>query len=357
MSDHISERDFMLEWFGFGEYGRILGSPPKQPSRWFTDNPLDILKLVENAKREKLPAFCSVQPFSSYDVLYGIEKLFYDFDFGRKNQKLTEKQIEKRKQELAMEIQVFANALKKMGYEPLIVKTRKGYHVYIFLRSILLVDQQDFNFWRKVYKKLQLMFIPRPFKYLDSAPIGDLKRFSRVPFSIHEKSGEKCILVDERLRPTKIRSLNFYKNYGIPEITVKNVIEKTIREERKRKELIAKMRKERKEKWELEHGFVGKIRPCFEYFLETGEMCHQHRLALLLELWYSGYRTPEEMLEFCKKFNDYDEKKSLYQINWFLSHEIYKKMKPYSCRRLLEKGWCIYERCPIWRKRYKEANK
>ena len=51
----------------------------------------------------------------------------------------------------------------------------------------------------------------------------------------------------------------------------------------------------------MEHGFVGKIRPCFRRRMESGEMGHQMRLALELEAYWTGYNTPEAMLELFKE--------------------------------------------------------
>jgi hypothetical protein len=37
----------------------------------------------------------------------------------------------------------------------------------------------------------------------------------RIPFSIHEKSGEECIVVNSNLEDDKVRSVEYFKLYGL----------------------------------------------------------------------------------------------------------------------------------------------
>ena len=74
MEDHGG---FWLEWFSV--YGRELGNP----ARWFTDNPSDLISLVECCATEGKPCFCTVQPYRTRNVPLGLEKVFFDFDSKR----------------------------------------------------------------------------------------------------------------------------------------------------------------------------------------------------------------------------------------------------------------------------------
>ena len=136
--DHISEEQFLIEFFG--NFGRDLGNP----KQFFTDNPQDILEFVKRCAEEKKPAFISVQPRKAHRKIYGIEKIFYDFDYTNKSLKLTKAQEEKRKKEMEEEVKKFIRMLefKWKILSPLIVKTRKGYHVYLYFDKVYEIDDR-----------------------------------------------------------------------------------------------------------------------------------------------------------------------------------------------------------------------
>jgi hypothetical protein len=206
----------------------------------------------------------------------------------------------------------------------------------------------------------------KPLKYLDMNVVEDVMRLSRIPFSIHEKSGEKCLIVKMKKRidgylfePDKIRSLALFKVSGLGETDVGmawKVAKETIEE---RLERINEGQEANKENWEIVHGFVGEMRSCFKKALENGEMRHQMRLAMLLEAWYSGKHTFEEIINVYRPLHDFDgdkvsgESKSRYQVQRFLDLEGYKGHPPYSCDKIQELGWCVREECPIYQRRLK----
>jgi hypothetical protein len=367
--DHITKEQFLIEFFG--PLGRELGDP----NQWFTDNPMDIFEHVEKCKQEKKPAFISVQPrFRHHSPkkkfgIYGIEKLFYDFDYGRKSDKLTERQIERHKLKMEKEIRIFINHLRKLRIIPLIVKTRKGYHFYVYFDSIYQIDDNE-SFWKKVYASLYMGLLSNKhdYKYADSTSKEDIARLCRIPTSIHQKSGEECIVLDMNLKPTKLRSIEFYKVNGLRRDDFIRAVERTRINEKKRKVIVKKLREERKEKRELSHGFTGQIRPCFERFMKAREAQHQVRLAMAIEAFYAGYKTREEMIEWFRWGRDWDgdkpQSKCRDQVNWFFDNQVDErgkgeakcKVRPYKCDTIREFGWCIGEDCPIYR-RQKESGK
>lgn len=369
--DHITEKEFLFEWFGF--HGRDFGNP----EQFFSDNPNDIFRLMIESEAGKKPAFMSVQPRNSHGVLFGIEKLFFDFDYADKtfikkleieikDEKEREEILINRKAELIIEVVQFLEMLYKRNPRiiPLIIKTRKGYHVYIFLDKVYIVENA-----KEVYVALMKRIISnfgRPLKYLDMNVVEDVMRLSRIPFSIHEKSGEKCLIVKMKktvdgysFEPDKIRSLALFKVSGLGETDVGmawKVARETIEE---RLERINEAQEANKENWEVVHGFVGEMRSCFKKALENGEMRHQMRLAMLLEAWYSGKHTFEEIINVYRPLHDFDgdkvsgESKSRYQVQRFLDLEGYKGHPPYSCDKIQELGWCVREECPIYQRRLK----
>lgn len=352
--DHITREQFLLEFFG--PLGRELGNPDQR----YTDNPAIVIPFIDECTNTKKPAFISVQPRTAHHKVYGIEKIFYDFDFGKKNQKLTEKQIDKHKKRMTQEFRIFLNQLLKSGITPLIIKTRKGFHAHIFFDRIYQIDD-DIEFWRKVYRALHHRFVKNgrhKYKYVDTTSKADIFRLCRIPTSIHEKNGKECIVLDINLKPTKLRSLEYFKMYGLRRDDLVRTVEIVRINEEKRKERIEKLQSERKENWVVEHGFVGEIRPCFKVRMDKKEMSHQQRLALLIEGFYTGHRTRDEMVELFKCFNDFDETKTRAQVDWFFDNKVDEdrhgepkcKIKPYKCSTIREHGWCLKRDCQTYQK-------
>jgi|SRR3972149_9893710 len=380
MNNHISEEEFILEFCG--NFGREFGNP----DQFFVDNPKEILEFINRCKEEKKPAFLSVQPRKSHHVVLGFEKIFYDFDYADKtwikkfdkvlNSELDEriqkgllKQetkevifnerkeliLSERKKEMIKEVMKFYFRLLDIGLYPLVVKTKKGYHVYLYFDSVYEINNDE-NFWREVYKYLYNKYLNEcggNYEYVDTTSETDIYRMSRIPFSIHEKTGEKCIIVDEQLRPEKIRGIGNYKNHCLRGEDLKKAVEKT-RDMLIKKIQIAKL----KEQYENEHPKTydnesygnGELRPCFLKALQDGEMCHKMRLALLLEGWYKGRKTKEELIDLFKPTHDFNEGKTTYQVNWFLEHKIYEESEPYKCETIFKENWCLRDSCPYYRR-------
>ena len=338
---------WFLDWFGYFK-GREIGTP----QRFFTSDPNVLIEKVKYCAVNKLPCFMSVQPYSQKNTPCGIEKLFFDFDYGHKNEKLTDEEVERRKIELEEEVKQFVKALSFEGrrIKPLIVKTRRGYHVYIFLDHIYEFSPKDLDFARSVYRRLCMSFLGRiKSKYCDMQVVGDIKRMARVPLSIHEKTGEVCIIVDENLKQTKVRRVDFYRKiYGLRKDEVMRVVRQEILE---RKLVMEKEKELEKFKGKKGVKYVKKgfIRPCFQYALKIGEMSHQQRLALLLEAYCSGITDEDGLVNVFRPLHDFKEDITRYQVKWFLNH-LPKNPKPYQCKTIHKYGWCIREQCPIYKR-------
>jgi len=353
IESHISKSEFLLEFFG-DVGGRELGNP----EQIFTDNPRDILDFIERCKVEGKPAFISVQPRTAHDKVLGIEKIFFDFDYGKKNERLSEKQITRRIQKLTMEVQIFINQLDKFHINPLVVKTRKGFHVYIYFDKIYPIDN-DIDFWKEVYRQLQLQFLGcnrHKYKFIDEAILGDIKRLSRVPTSTHEKNGEECIIVkrimpDLKVERDKFRGIDgYYRLNGLKLKDLQNAIAVTKIKQEKMKQY-KENQDNKKERWEITNGYIGKIRPCFQVRMNKGEMGHEQRRALLVEAWYAGYNTEEKMIELFRCFHDFDGDKPQstcrYQVHYWFERP---KPKPYTCENIRKHGWCLGEECLTYKK-------
>jgi hypothetical protein len=137
MENHITKEQFLLEFFG--SFGRDLGNP----ERWFTDNPNDVFPFIEECAENKAPAFISVQPETDKAQPLGIEKVFFDFDYCKKSDSLAEAEIQKRKSELRDEVKYFLKQLGTLNIKPLVVRTRRGYHVHVFFDSVYHNEPQE----------------------------------------------------------------------------------------------------------------------------------------------------------------------------------------------------------------------
>ena len=164
----------------------------------------------------------------------------------------------------------------------------------------------------------------------------------RIPFSIHEKSGEECAVVDSQLEEDKVRSVEYFKLYGLKQKDILSAMDKA-REFRKalkekRLKYVAKNMS-----FESSDG----IRPCFVKALNSGEMCHQQRPALLQEAYSLGFHSPESIIDLFRCLNDFDDSITRYQVNWFFTNKVEKdEIRPYSCRTIRRYGWCLGEECP-----------
>jgi hypothetical protein len=336
MDDHIKKEQFLLEFFGL--FGRDLGNP----ERYFTDNPTDIFPFLEECAKNKLPAFMSVQPEKDKAKPLGIEKLFFDFDYCKKSEKLTETETEKRKAELKDEVKHFLKQLDTLNIRPLAIKTRRGYHVHVFFDSIYEINN-ELEFWKQVYKQLQYGLLQDcNYRFIDHSVLGDINRMCRIPLSIHEKSGEECTIVNTLLEQDKLRSVEYFKLYGLKQKDLLVAMDKAREFEKFRQQ---KQRKyvTRNLTFESSNG----IRPCFVKAMNSGEMCHQQRLALLQEAYSLGFHSPESIIDIFKCFNDFDESITEYQVNWFLVNRVGKdEIRPYSCRTIRKYGWCLGDECP-----------
>ena len=133
---------FWLDWFG--SLGREIGcSKP-----WFTDNPNVFISTVENTISTRHHCVLSVQPFRASGVVYGLEKVFFDFVSKTKHRNL---------KETFKEVRGFTKWLKEhFDVEPLVVRTWRGFHVYVFLRNVEELDFGQEKTCESIYGMLKM---------------------------------------------------------------------------------------------------------------------------------------------------------------------------------------------------------
>ena len=207
--DLRKNRGFWLDWFGAP--GRKIGcSKP-----WYTDNANVFLSTVENSISTRRHCFMSVQPFRSPDVVYGIDKVFFEFD-SKKNGKL---------KETFKQVRNLTKRLKeRFGVEPLIVWSYRSFQVYVFLRNIVELDIGQQSSGESTYRLLQLeMLKETPHSTLNKECLGNLKQLTWVPYSMHD-AGVKCIPVNYNGKPMRIDGLSEYRERGITDSLLKQLV-------------------------------------------------------------------------------------------------------------------------------------
>lgn len=371
---------FWIDWFGVVG-GRELGTD-KYPQRDWTDNPNDILEHIKMCETEVRPCWITAQPFSyiftkqnrhgGRDRHVGqpmaIEKLFFDFDdkwqkchgcgkqgwdMSKKFKncpkcgvKLTKDDAYPRLKEVEKDVRRFVNSIRPVSF---IVRTRKGFHVYIFLRRAYTFDPKHRVLVKKLYRELQDYYTRGEYSMMDDQIVGDISRMARVPLTAHEKTGEICQVLDKNMNPTKIRSLEFYRIYGIPESIVEKSMKSVLLKKKKEQQEELREIKNVEKKMTSEGKFSGEIRPCFKHVMKIGEASHDQRLAWASEIYHSGYNTKAKMLALCRiTWKDFKEQKSMEQIDDYFKHQRWK-WKPYRCKTIQEKGWCIEKNCPLYK--------
>lgn len=326
---NLTYDEFLIEWFGY-HGGRELGNPLQV----FTDVCQEIVPFVKNCEKESKPAYMSVAYRKKHNEVSGLDRIFFDFDYHE------EPKDEEKLLLLEGNVKNFVRSLKPIV--PLIVKTYHGYHVWVFFKTTILYDKEDEL--KKIYFATQRYLLKnKEYEMLDTNPLGDVKRIARIPLSWHEK-GAYCIIVDENLQPTKIRSVEYFKNNGLLFDDVAETVKTIINTDSEREIFVD---------YDIPKNFNGTfgIRPCFHHALRGGEMDHQQRLAFLIEAHYAGYGTEKEILDFFRNMRDFNENITKTQYRWFINRNIYKRVRPYKCRTIQKFGWCIKDECEVYRRK------
>jgi hypothetical protein len=405
--DHVDRETFLKEFFG--NFGRDLGSP----LQYFTNNPSDIISYIEENDKKKFPSFISTQPRKAYHVIAGLEKVALDFDYFDKRYKnkidpdektkvklikkdipideglreeaklwglkelVKEKEeineetkkliidtiLSKRQKECEVEVISFVKWLRyTKRYMPMVVETRKGYHVYIYLDKVYAISD-DINVNRETFRCLTNRVIQNyednkqtKLKYVDENVRKDVFRIMRIISSIHEQTGKPVSLVmlqNDKFVPDKYRHISFYKMMGLKEPDIIEAFNEAQKVLEKKAEILLKIDEKNKKSQAEGKVFNSEIRPCFTKALEDGEMPMFMRLAFLMEAYYAK-KSSEEMLKMLSSLSDFIYDKSKYYVEYFLGRTDKDEFRPWSCKTLQKYNYCIENStCPIWDKKYK----
>ena len=304
-------KDFWREWFSV-EYG--FGREVFQnKTRVFIDSFEQFKDYIKWCKVALSPCWMSVQPFKGRNQVFTVEKLFFDFDGALVK--------------AWKEASTFARHLEQhYGAEALVAFSGcKGYHVYVWLsKSQHFKDGRQAKMFYTIAQKLLLKGLK--FETLDQQVIGDIKRVSRIPYSIHEKSLNPCIPLTLAHAPLLISTLKGFREGGLSLHFIKLCLKQMENVGRKR--------------LTLRHRNVKGARPCISAALNRqleGEGGHLMRLAIAIEHLHLGMK-PFEIAPLFQSQSDYDYERSLY----FVEDALKRGYKPFKCKTIQALGFCLH---------------
>jgi len=324
---------FLNDWFGLHGGREVLVEKNGYNNREFIEKPDEIWSYVETQSKRELWAYMSVQPYRNRDVIFGLEKLFFDFDCKGCVDKAWKEAHE------------FASSLiRHYCVKPFVAFSgHKGYHVYVFLKRVVQFPTWRNEFIKEVYGTLQRKLLKgHKFETLDEAVVGDVKRLARIPYTTHEETGELCQPLNLDRKPITIHALEEYRDQGLDH----RLVELACKEVMDRREW-----REKRAEWRRRFrvGKTGKVRPCIEAALNAplhGGEGHLMRLAVATEYLNRGFSVSEVVTLFSSQV-DFNEFKTRY----YVEDAKRKGYKPFKCATIRSLGFCLGDKCPIYRKR------
>jgi hypothetical protein len=166
---------------------------------------------------KQIPSYVSVNPYYARNQPYGLEKLYFDFDCQEDPDRAWR------------EAQDFAHVLiERYRVKPLLVFSgMKGYHVYVWLWNVVTITPSEAWLIKNICQQLQLELLQElHYVTLDRTPLGDIKRLARIPYTLHQDSGQRCqpvFLSSEPRSPSSI-DLDEHREFGITKMFFNKVV-------------------------------------------------------------------------------------------------------------------------------------
>jgi len=324
----LQSSSFLFEWFGIHGGREIFIKNHR--TREFINTSEQLENYTRDCKALKSPCFVSVQPYRDRNSIFGLEKLFFDFDC-KENPGKAWKDVTK-----------FAHILRDYyGLKSLVTFSgRKGYHLYVWLWSTVQIHTEREEFIKNVYDGLQKKLLKGlKFETLDPNPLGDIKRLARLPYSIHEETGKVCQPINLKHEPITIPKLEEYRRHGLDS----RFLEKVCKEVKIRDKIkIPRFSKTFKSS--------GEVRPCIEAAIHANlesETGHKMRLAIACEYLNNG-KSIEETATLFQGQPDYGNG---LKSHYFVKDAKAKGYKPFKCSTISQLGFCLREKCAIWKRR------
>jgi hypothetical protein len=329
----------VFEGYGHDKDGKLLGS------RIFLTGYPSFLNYLERMQKGVFPCWMSVLTFSGRDEPIILCKLYFDFD--SKNLELTWKEA----RDFAQRLRRFHNADSLICFSG-----NKGFNVYVWLQKHLTFTKGSKFSIKEVYSKIQEILLKgTKYETLDPNPLGDVKRVSRVPYSIHQGSGLLCTPVNIDREPLSLQSLKGYQENGLSEQFIDFCLRKLEEEEQQHEE--------KKKRWINKENPFGdntntpSIRPCIQAALNVDLVEKQGtkmRLAVAREFLAVKWKT-EDIVQLFKNQDNFNEETTKERIEDLkkeaesTDEKKREKAKPFKCKTIISLGFCLKENCALWR--------
>jgi DNA primase catalytic subunit len=311
--------DFYKEWF------RCAVGREASKSRQFVSDTEDFLRFVESCKQNRSACYLSVQPYKERNTVQEIEKLFFDFDSPGNLEQAWQ------------DAKKLADCLEQYyGAESLVVFSgSKGYHLYTWLVDAVEVESPlaGKTFCRILQRKVTAGL---KLSTLDPTVVGDIKRLSRVPYTIHEKSGRLCVPVAVNREPVLVPKLDGYRQHGLSQ----KFIELCKVEANSQLE---------KPSHTFSVPYLNNVRPCILEALNQPlqkKEGHLMRIAIGREYLNAGFQV-SEIVQFFQVQNDFDAGRTRYYLEYLQSN----KCRPFKCKTINDLGFCLGSTCLFYRKK------
>jgi hypothetical protein len=309
---------FWSSWFST----RVgLGREVFDGDRRFLNSVESFKNYVKWAETKRHAAWLTVQPFTERNGVSSVEKLFFDFDCP---EDLT----------LAWRDTILLVRILRENYrcEPFVCFSgAKGYHVYAWLGNVENFSSQTKA--KQFYRNAQKMILKGlDLKTFDTQVLGDIKRFSRVPYTVHQKSLKLCVPIAFDRKPVQVHDLNFFKIHGLSRLFSDLCRENVEKQDRNQVRHSIPTNQEVKD-----------VRPCLSKVLHqnlTGKNGHSIRIAITIEFLKNGHSI-EETASLFENQPDYSFDRSLYYVRDIAG----RAYKPYKCSTILDLGFCLHD-CP-----------
>jgi hypothetical protein len=284
----MSHVEFWRSWFGV-HGGREVGLPYRE----YCSDARAFVEFLERCSKTHGPAFMSVQGYSARNVPSVFEKAFFDFDCNENPEKAI------------AEAKDFASQIERFyGAKAFPVSSgNRGAHVYVWVPVLEFLPAQTLLI-KEAYRRLQEKLLKGlRYETLDRGVVGDLARLSRVPYTLHEKSGRLC----EPLSP--FEDLEAYREKPLPRQLLKATLleAKTALEERS---------KPRSRAGRRVSGVRRQIQTLIEKARQGGKLEHRERLAIACEFLGLGWTDDQIVGLFSElvRGDDFDERKTRYYV-------------------------------------------
>jgi hypothetical protein len=305
---HVGQ--FWKAWFGLT--GREVG----MPFRTYCQDEQAFLAFINSCMNRQNPSYVSVNPYSARNQLYGLEKLYFDFDCREDPNRAW------------IEAQDFAHVLiERFRVKPLLVFSgMKGYHVYVWLWNVVTITSNEAWFIKNVCQQLQQQLLHElHYHTLDFTPLGDVKRLARIPYTLHQESKQRCqpvFLSHDPRSPSSI-DLEEHRRHGITQTFFSQVVKAV---QQAHHQLTQKRKK-------YDRRVLSRIRAPIQQLMDRalrGErLGHMQRLAVACELIALRWRD-DDICEIFRLQEDFNMTTTLYMIR----HARKMKYRPFTIERL-----------------------